>query len=192
MWKKNVCLKQKVLYVQIQATSEKCKSVLSGGFLVIKVAVKCGECVWFTSGYKPHCGLLGSADTWLQVCIKHPVSQCVFFGLEHVVIWDLVAVFVLNLVNLWGFCVCREPHELGCQYKGRSRGWCIFSVVIETTCVFFLLSCYNCPVWGDKSVLERKCHDSRFVSGVRAQQRVLWALCCVSNNASLASALAPA
>lgn len=43
MSKKNVCLKQKVLCVQIQATSEKCKSVLSRGFLVIKVAVKCGE-----------------------------------------------------------------------------------------------------------------------------------------------------
>lgn len=48
MSEKNVCLKQKVFCVQVQAASDKCKSVLSRGFLVIKVAVKCVECVLFT------------------------------------------------------------------------------------------------------------------------------------------------
>lgn len=63
MSRKNVCLKQKVFRVQVQATSDKCKSVLSRGFLVIKVVVKSVECVYFAGGCKPHCGLLCSADT---------------------------------------------------------------------------------------------------------------------------------
>lgn len=48
MSKKNVCLKQRVFCIQVQAASDKCKSVLSRGFPVIKVAVKCVECVLFT------------------------------------------------------------------------------------------------------------------------------------------------
>lgn len=93
-------------------------------------------------------------------------TGCVYFGLEHLVIWELAVVFVLSLVrihDLWGLCVCREPHGLACQYKSRSRGCCIFSVGIETICVFLLFSCYYCAVWGGKSLLERKCHDSTFV-----------------------------
>lgn len=92
--------------------------------------------------------------------------MCVYFGLEHLVIWELAVVFVLNLVKIpdpWGLCVCREPQGLACQYNSRSRGYCIFSVVIETICVFLLFSCINCFVWRGKSILERKCHDSTFV-----------------------------
>lgn len=150
---------------QVQAASDKCKSVLSCGFLVIKVAVKCLECVLFTQWLQ--------TPLWPIVLCRHMTTSvhqapcatmCVYFGLEHLVIWDLAVVFVLNLVkihDLWEFCVCREPHGLGCQYNSRSRGYCVFSAVIETICVFLLLPCYNCAVWGDRSLLERKYHDTR-------------------------------
>lgn len=204
MSKKNAwfVLVQKVFCVQVQATADKRKSVLSRGFLVIKAVVKRVECVWFTQWLQTPLWPIGLCRHMTASVHQSPcATMCVYFGwfgLEHWVIWGLAALFMLNLVKIhdkWGFCVCREPQGLGCQYSSRSRGYCIFSVVIETFCVFLLLPCHNCAVWGGKSLLERKCHDSRFVSGVRAvlaQQRVLWALCCVSNNASLASAPAPA
>lgn len=82
MSEKNVCLTQKVFCVQ--ATSDKCKSVLSGGFLAIKVAVKCVECVLFTQWLQ--------TPLWPIVLCRHMTASvhqapcatmCVYFWLEH-------------------------------------------------------------------------------------------------------------